>query len=370
MIFDYMREKYMHLWLPGFLRHTAQNLTGPRYQGKKHLIFALCDHYEPLWGDAPDDVGEARVQAWLDHYPTMTAPFRDADGHPPRHSFFFPGEEYRPFFLDSLATLAKQGLGEVELHLHHENDTADNLRATILEYLDTYDQHGHLSRDPNGRLRYAFIHGNWCLANARADNAECGVDEELPLLWETGCYVDMTFPAAPDESQPRLVNQIYWPLGDLARKRSYDFIGERARVGHVKRDRLLLLQGPLALTFKKGKVPLRLENGHITGVDPGTPERIKTWTKQNIHIAGRPDWIFVKVHTHAAPEKVSDSYLHDGGAQLHRELTTRYNDGEQWALHYVTAREMYNIAIAAMEGKSGNPAEYRDYLLPPPPIAS
>ncbi|PID39666.1 MAG: hypothetical protein CSA24_00770 [Deltaproteobacteria bacterium] len=370
MIFDYIREKYMHLWLPSFLRHTAQNLTAPRYQGKKHLLFALCDHYEPLWGEAPDDVGERRVQAWLDHYPKMTTPFRDADGYAPRHSFFFPGEEYRPFFLDGLASLAKQGLGEVELHLHHDNDTAENLRATILEYLKTYDQHGHLSRDPDGRLRYAFIHGNWCLANAREDDVDCGVDEELPLLWETGCYVDMTFPAAPDESQPRLVNQIYWPQGDLARKRAYDFIGERARVGHVKRDRLLMLQGPLALTFKRGKVPLRLENGHITGVDPGTPERIRTWTKQNIHVAGRPDWVFVKVHTHGAPEKVADSYLHGGGAKLHRELTSRYNDGHEWVLHYVTAREMYNIAIAAMEGRIGDPAEYRDYVLPPPPIAS
>ena len=30
---------------------------------------------------------------------------------------------------------------------------------------------------------------------------------------------------------------------------------------------------------------------------------------------------------------------------------------------------MYNIAIAAMDGKTGNPADYFDYLLPPPPIA-
>ena len=39
-------------------------------------------------------------------------------------------------------------------------------------------------------------------------------------------------------------------------------------------------------------------------------------------------------------------------------------------LHYVTAREMFNIASAAMEGKSGDPASYRDYVLPPPPAAT
>jgi hypothetical protein len=54
---------------------------------------------------------------------------------------------------------------------------------------------------------------------------------------------------------------------------------------------------------------------------------------------------------------------------MHAELTTRYNDGRRWRLHYVTAREMYNVAIAAMDGKSGDPGAYRDYELPPPPVA-
>jgi hypothetical protein len=51
-------------------------------------------------------------------------------------------------------------------------------------------------------------------------------------------------------------------------------------------------------------------------------------------------------------------------------LTSRYNDGDRYALHYVTAREMYNIAIACMEGQQGNPFEYRDYRLEPPPVAA
>ncbi len=85
-------------------------------------------------------------------------------------------------------------------------------------------------------MRYAFIHGNWCLANARSDRRWCGVDEELPLLFQSGCYADFTFPAAPDDSQPPIVNQIYWPDGDLARRRAQD-TGARARVGEVRRDR-------------------------------------------------------------------------------------------------------------------------------------
>jgi hypothetical protein len=230
--------------------------------------------------------------------------------------------------------------------------------------------HGHLSRDRASRLRYAFIHGNWCLANARSDGRWCGVDEELPLLFESGCYADFTFPAAPDDSQPPIVNQIYWPEGDLARRRAQD-TGSSARVGEVRRDRILMIEGPLAFTLRPGAIPRpRIENSAVTADDPATPTRVRSWVRQGIHIAGRPEWVFVKVHTHGAPEKQAASLLGDGGRMMHTELTTRYNDGRRWRLHYVTAREMFNIALAAMDGKSGNPGAYRDYELPPPPVAA
>ena len=85
---------------------------------------------------------------------------------------------------------------------------------------------------------------------------------------------------------------------------------------------------------------------------------------------GRPEWVFVKAHTHGTQEPVSASLLGAGGEALHSVLTTRYNDGRRWILHYVTAREMYNIALAAMDGHAGDPGLYRDYLLPRPPVAS
>jgi hypothetical protein len=84
-------------------------------------------------------------------------------------------------------------------------------------------------------------------------------------------------------------------------------------------------------------------------------------------VAGRPEWLFVKVHTHGAPDAQAASLLGDGGRSLHRALA-QYNDGARWILHYVTAREMYNIAIAAMAGQAGNPNDFRDYRLPPPPV--
>ena len=88
---------------------------------------------------------------------------------------------------------------------------------------------------------------------------------------------------------------------------------------------------------------------------------------QGIHVAGRPDWLFVKIHTHGAIEKTAASLLGEGGRVMHTALQRYRRDG--WKLHYVTAREMYNVARAAMDGKTGDPSAFFDYLVKPPPIA-
>ena len=328
------------------------------------MLFAVCDHFEPLWGGAPDDIGRRRVDTWAAHYPAL-GEFRDSDGRPPRHGFFFPGEEYRPRFLDRLAALARDGLGEVEFHLHHDGDTSHSLAPRITAHLHTFAEHGHLSRDALGGPRWAFIHGNWSLANGRPDGKWCGVDDELPMLHALGCYADLTFPSAPDPCQPDKVNQIYWPTGDLTEARCYEH-GERARVGASYTDRLLMITGPLALA-RKG-LGLRIENGALTGDDPPTAARVATWLDQAIHIAGRPEWIFVKVHTHGALEKTAASLLGAGGRALHAALREQVI-GAGDKLHYVTAREMFNVARAAMDGRSGDPSAYFDYIVKPPPVA-
>lgn len=366
-------NKNLHTWLGGYARHLGRLALGRRSERPSHLLFAVCDHYEPLWGKTtPLDVGDARVEAWENRYPILAEQFRDADGLPPRHSFFFPGEEYDPRFLERLARLAAAGYGEVELHLHHDGDTADALRQDIATHLDNFAQHGHLSREttPSGeRYRFAFIHGNWCLANARKDGRWCGVDEEVQLLFDAGCYADFTFPSAPDECQPNLVNQIYWPTGDLRRRKAYA-TGDAARVGQVLRDRLLMVTGPLALTRRPGtKLRFRIESSALSHDDPPSAARVRSWIAQNIHIQGRPEWLFVKVHTHGAPEDNANVMLGDAALSMHHELA-RIARQSGMVLHYVTAREMYNIAMAAMEGGSGDPAQYRDHIIAPPPVAT
>ena len=352
--------------MPDYVRHLGRRFLASRAGKPKHVLFALCDHYEPLWGKVDVPLGKMRVDRWVDGYPALARQFRDAHGRPPRHSFFFPGEEYQPYFLDRLGELCAAGFGEVEVHLHHDGDTRAQLAEKLREHLATFAGHGHLSRDAAGKPQWAFIHGNWSLANSRPDGRWCGVDDELPLLFELGCYADFTFPSAPDPCQPDQVNKVYWPVGDLTKRKCFEH-GEPARVGKHYDDRLLMITGPLALA-RKGR-GLRIENGALTGDDPPDAARVNTWIDQGIHIDGQPEWVFVKVHTHGAIESTAESLLGGDGERMHQALAARCRAGGM-ALHYVTAREMYNAARAAMDGKRGDPGDYYDYVVAPPPIAA
>jgi hypothetical protein len=332
----------IHQWLPGYLASRKRG----EFVSPTHLFFCFVDHFEPLWhgGD-----GHSRVRHWVENYPKL-ARYRDVDGKPPQHSFFYPAEEYRPEFLDALATLCRQGFGEVEIHLHHRNDTAENLRAGLLDFKTKLKSHGFLSQD-----RYGFIHGNWCLDNSRRDGDWCGVNNELTILKETGCYADFTLPSAPSETQTRKVNSIYYATDDPLKPKSHD-TGVDVRVGGRATGDLMIVQGPLALNWRRGKI----ENADIAGYAPPSGERARLWLKQRIGVAGKPDWVFVKVHTHGCQERnfaaALDGTLHEVLAQLPVKL------------HYVTARETYNLIKAAEAGMTGEPNQYRDFVLSPPPV--
>lgn len=332
----------LHQWLPGYLASRKRG----EFVSPTHLFFCFCDHFEPLWNRGD---GASRLRHWLEHYPKL-ARYRDADGRPPQHTFFYPAEEYRPEFLDALAQLCRQGFGEVEIHLHHRNDTADNLRGTLLDFQAKLQSHGFLSGN-----RYGFIHGNWCLDNSRRDGDWCGVNNELTILRETGCYADFTLPSAPSDTQTRKVNSIYYATDDPLRPKSHD-TGVDVRVGQPPGGDLLIVQGPLAPDWRHR----RIENAEVAGYAPATAHRVRLWLNQRIGVLGKPDWIFVKVHTHGCQERNFAAVL-DGA--LHEALATL-----PVRLHYVTAREAYNLIKAAEAGHSGEPAQYRDFLLPPPPV--
>ncbi len=357
----------MDIWIMPYV--LAKLSKKSPVNGPKHILFCYVDHYEPQWKSPDLETERARVDRWMEDYPKLCQHHKDADGYYPQHSFFYPEEEYREEHLTKLADLCKRGYGEIEVHLHHDDDTSENLRSTLSGFINKLNEkHGVLSRFPDtGLLAYAFIHGNWSLDNSRPDGRWCGVNDELIVLKETGCYADFTLPSAPSDTQTAKINSIYYAEDDPHKPKSHN-TGCDVQVGGELSGDLMIIQGPLGLNWRKRKFGLvpKIEAADVRQAVPPSHQRVDLWVNADVHVKGRPEWKFVKIHTHGTQERDMDTLLGKQTDEMFNYLESKYNDGSNYVLHYVTAREMYNIIKAAEEGLDGDPNDYRDHVLPRP----
>ena len=334
------------------------------------VMISVCDHFEPFHR-ADRDQALRRMYQWQDEFVRLHGQFRDAGGVSPKQTFFYPIEQYDPEVLDLLATLCRDTGSEVELHFHHHDDTAENVAATLKEGVRRYQEHGFLSRDPSGAARFGFVHGNWALDNSDPSGENCGVDRELEVLRAAGCYADFTMPSAPHPTQTKTINSIYYAQ-ETDPPKSHD-TGVHAEVGETtalrdRMDQLLCVQGPLAPNFRNRKwgVLPRLENAELSGMNPPTLERFDLWKRQGIGVRRRPNWIFVKLHTHAALERNMPAFFGEAAYRFHEALRNQLPEGTR--VHYVSARETANLIHAAEDGCVGDPGAYRNYIYEMPEI--
>ena len=363
--------RYAARWLPAF---AWQQLTRRLPRGRVHLIFALADHFEPGYVPgrgmerAPYLEQERRLERWCTEYPTLLGQWRDHEGRPLVHTYFFPAEQYDRGHLERLSEHCSQGWGEIEIHLHHGlrlPDTTENTRQQLVAFRDLLaSRHGCLSLlDDSPLPRYAFVHGNFALANSAGGRA-CGVDSEMQILAETGCYADLTLPTGSfHPAQTAKINSLYecaLPLNQPAPHRR----GRDLKVGRRPSIFPLILQGPLLLDFTPSpRLRLgRVENGAITRPNPPSLHRLQLWKKAAIRVHGRPDWSFIKLHCHSMDTTQQESLVGEPMRAFVRQLVEGAKERQE-ILHFVTAREMTNILLAACDGREGNPGDYRDYRL-------
>jgi hypothetical protein len=190
------------------------------------------------------------------------------------------------------------------------------------------------------------------------------VNDEIDILRETGCYADFTLPSYPSTAQIRTINSLYYAVDDPQKPRSHE-TGFAAGTGPVPENSLLLIQGPLVLTWRRrGRLVLpAIENGCLQGSQPATIERLAAWLKARVQVPTRPDWYFVKLHTHGAPENNQKVLLGDSMVQFHRDLRRLADADPNFHYHYVTAREMANLVKAAEDGWQGSVADACDYRM-------
>ena len=359
-------------WLARYPFVRANSLLQSGSSGQKHIIFTVANHFEPSWSEnglLDLDVQRRRLDKYYKLARKTGEAVRDADGTKFRHTNFFPAEQYNRRILEKMAEMQAEGLGEVEVHLHHgvdKPDTADNLRNVLSEFRDCLaEEHQLLSRFAGEiQPKYAFVHGNLALANS-AGGKFCGVDEEMQILQETGCYVDMTMPSAPDKTQVPMLNQIYecgLPLTEKMPHRT----GNQVRVFGNQPQLPLIFTGPLIFNWTrrvKGLPVPKIDDGALSANQTSDSARLKRWLSANVTVENRPEWIFVKLYCHGFFDYDQSACI---GEQAQRFFAETIETGEKtgdYKVYFASAREAFNIVSAAIDGKVGSPGEYRNYRL-------
>ena len=346
--------RHADIWLAPYLRDRARKRM--RGTKPKRAWVAITDHFEPLGSGASIGTALSRVAQWRDKWPRIAddAP-RDANGKRPQYSFFYPQEEYRRDLLDGIAEIVRLDIADVEVHLHHDHEQRESFIRKVSEYSRCLVNDHGLLRQHKGRTVFGFIHGNWALDNSRPDGECCGLNGEIALLRDLGCYADFTMPSAPSPTQGRVVNQIYWCTNNQDnRSRSFDH-GIEATAGGGKRGDLLMITGPIGLRFGERMMP-RLETGEIAGYDMPTPLRVRRWFDLAPTIG---EDAFLKIYTHGAPEHNIGPLLNGGLSDLYRMLA---EDAEKRGIevHWATAWQMYQAADALIHAGEPIAAEAKD----------
>lgn len=264
------------IWLAPYIFNRVRARTERKATREERVWIAITDHYEPFWKHADLRTAKARVSTWSSAWPEIAYSIGgDSAGRLPRYTFFYPEEEYRPELLDALVPLRDSGIGDVEVHIHHDGDGRQNFIDRISTFCRRLrEQHG-LLRQHNDRVTFGFIHGNWALDNSLPGNRWCGLNDEISILRDLGCYADFTMPSGASQSQARILNSIYWCTDDPHAPKSHDR-GLPVRINGGVHGDLLMITGPFGLRWKERLLP-RIETGELAAYDLPCTYRVRRW---------------------------------------------------------------------------------------------
>ncbi len=289
-----------------------------------------------------------RVAQWRDKWPRIAddAP-RDAAGQRPQYSFFYPQEEYRRDLLDGIAEMVRLGVGDVEVHLHHDNEQRDAFIRKVTEYCRRLtDDHG-LLRQQDGRTVFGFIHGNWALDNSRPDGkcvrpqrrnrpaARSGLlrrfHHAVSSLGDPGarCEPDLLV-----HKQSRQSSQVL-----RSRDRSHSWRRQARRPADDHRTaRAALWRTAAAARWRPERLPDTICR---------RPRGCGRWFDLAPTIG---DDLFLKLYTHGAQERNLEPLLNGGLGNLFRWLAEEA-ERRGIEIHWATAWQMYQAADALIHGR-------------------
>ncbi len=138
----------------------------------------------------------------------------------------------------------------------------------------------------------------------------------------------------------------------------------------------MMIQGPLGLDFRNPLVFMEygaLDDQEITGFSGKVnsllgrqqlwrPHRASNWLRLSPSVVGKPEWVFIKLHAHGMQHRDFIFDLLDDAVTSLEEVTASHDI----KLHFVSAREAYNIIRALEAGETGEPTQYFDFEIANP----
>ncbi len=237
--------------------------------------------------------------------------------------------------------MVRNGIADVEIHLHHDGEGRRDFIDRITRFCKVLSGEHGLLHEHNGKLTFGFVHGNWALDNSWPDGRWCGLNDEILILRDLGCYADFTMPSGDSPTQARLVNTIYYCSDDPDRPKSYDVGVPVNYCGGIEGD-LLIIPGPLGIRWRDRWIP-RLETGELSGHNEATPYRVRRWVELAPRIGANT---FIKLYTHGTQERNSSVLLRDGLESAFNLLAAEASR-RRCAVYFVSAWQMY-LAIDAI----------------------
>ena len=341
-------------WAPHYLVEGPSHETVP--DSEKHLIFLMVDHYEH--GARPESPEKNRQ--WCEKFRIISDKYRDDYDNRFRYTWFYPYDHHVGEIMHDLSRMAFEGYGEIEFHWHigtkDEHDmTRENFSEKTAEAVKWFQQFGAMiTEEEQPRAAFAYIAGVWDLDASRSPVSH-GLTNQIDVFYKNGCYADFTYSTIGTAAQPSKINSLYYVEDDPDLPKSHN-TGTDVEVGKLVDGKLMIFQGPMLIDWQG-----HIEYGAIEPDPRFHPDRIPKWLEANIHVKGRPEWVFVKVYSHGA--QAGKVVLEHDMEWMLQELK-KYTSEHGIKLHFMSAREAFNVVKAAEAGKTGNPEDFRDFYIP------
>ncbi|HEY6327707.1 MAG TPA: hypothetical protein VI756_00100, partial [Blastocatellia bacterium] len=162
------------------------------------------------------------------------------------------------------------------------------------------------------------------------------------------------------------INAIYEYGGDPNRRRCHSS-GPSVTAGTLPKLPVIMT-GPLVFDWRGGKRGLpvpRLDGGVLARNYPLDMTRVHNWIKAGISVEGKPEWVFIKLYCHGFFPQDEEYTIGEPIIRFFDDLLNQAHRTGEFKIHFATAREAFNMVMAAAAGEPGEPGEFRNYCFSP-----